>query len=94
MFWIIFFTLTAIEAAYLWFQWDKISTFVDIAKFAGENIQVHKNQKRVVRWIGKMVGKFKRMMWIPVSIILFLNMIAAGVLAIVYSIIMFIIHLF
>ena len=73
----IFLVLTIVEFGFLWFQWDKVSTVVEVAEFVGDNVNLHEKQDAFMATIRKIVKKFKKLLWIPAGLLLFVNFLVA-----------------
>ena len=96
MIWIVvFLLLTIAQAGYIWFQWDKISNIIEVSKFASDILDLHlKDNKKYIKAMGfkerviLFMLKFKKLMWIPIGLMLLLNMIVASILSMILNIIL------
>lgn len=96
MIWIVVFLfLTIAQAGYIWFQWDKISNIIEVTKFASNILDYQlKDNKKYVKMMGfkerviLFILRFKKLIWIPIGLILLINMIVASVLSVIIKIIL------
>lgn len=98
MIWIvIFLVLTITQAGYIWFQWDKISDIIEVTKFASNILDYQlKDNKKYVKMMGfkerviLFILRFKKLIWVPILLMLLFNTIVASILSVVIKLILMI----
>lgn len=72
-----FIVLCLLEFILIWFKWNEIQDFHKIGDVATNVIGVNEQYKGIVGWfVGKLI-KMKRLVWIPITILIILNLIAS-----------------
>jgi hypothetical protein len=94
----IFLTLTIVEGIYLWFQWDKISQVIEVAKLAqdltGVAFKDNKAYNKAMDFKTKVIFfvlKFKKLIWLPIGLLLIANLIVASIISPIISLILYIV---
>jgi hypothetical protein len=96
MIWIVvFLVLTIAQGGYIWFQWDKISNIIEVTKFASNILDYQlKDNKKHVKVMGfkekfiLFILRFKKLIWIPIGLMLLINMIVASILSVIIKLIL------
>lgn len=93
MIWLItFLILIVTQFGYIWFQWDKISNIIEVSKFAqeliGDQLKDNDHYKKTMTFkqkIAMVIINFKGLIWIPITFLFLLNIVAASLLTIVFN---------
>ncbi len=91
MIWLsVFLVLSLIEVIYLWIQWDKISSIIDVGKMAhdliGQQLKNNEHYKKVMGFkekVAMIIFNFKGLTWVLICLILLGNVIISSVLTLV-----------
>jgi len=94
MIWLsVFLVLTITQAGYIWVIWDKISNIVEVSKFASDFIgsqlkdnKAHKKTMGIKERVAMLMLNYKGFIWLPITLILMVNMIVATFINIIIKI--------
>lgn len=95
MIWIwVFLTLTVVEGVYIWLRWDKISQVINIGKFThdlfGDQLKQIKKFQKTMGFKEKIIFfflRYKKLIWLPIIILLIINGVVASIFSAICSII-------
>lgn len=94
---ILFVLITVVETIFLWLQWDKISMALDLIEFSSKLIENNESINQLLIKTGfskakifliKLLIKFKKLVWIPITIILFINLIVSCIIGTMINLIL------
>ena len=74
---IIFLVLTAVEFILIWFKWNEIQDFHAVGDIATNALGVNQQYKGAIGWFASKLIKMKRFMWIPILLLLILNLLVS-----------------
>lgn len=89
----IFIILTVIEAAIIFIKWNEIEDAHTIGKTGAKILGIKEEYDTLVGKLVKFFISMKDLIWIPILLLLFCNIIIASILSFVYSIITFLISI-
>ena len=96
MIWITtFLIMTLIEVIYVSIQWSKIKDLMDISKLAnnllGATLKDNPHYKKALGIKGRiafMIMNFKGLIWLPISILILVNMMVATLVSIILNLVL------
>lgn len=85
----VFGVLTLIEFLFIWSKWSDIKDYQEMGKSVADFTGTSKKKvyTKSVTMIGNVLGNFKKLLLIPLGILLFVNMVVSIVLGSIISLI-------
>jgi len=90
---IIFILLTAIEAGIIFIKWNEIEDAHSVGKVGAEILGIKNEFNTIIGNFVKFLMRIKYLIWIPITLMLLINIIIATILSTVYSLIIVLISL-
>ena len=83
---LIFAALTLIEAIYVWYIWNQVQDYIEVAKMF--DLHEHHRVKPIVKFIGETLPRYKQYIFIIYILVGIINIVLASIISVIITLVM------